>query len=77
MNGIKMAAVMKMFKKVHETRMKEKRESHTKQAAKHKKEMEKIEVKRLQKSKEMKKQIYRRLGKQEKRKNKNSHHDDD
>ena len=71
-----MAALMKMFKKVHDSRMKQKQDEHLKQVAKHKKEMEKIEVKRLQKSKELKKQIYRRLGKQEKRKSKYTQDDD-
>lgn len=65
-----MASVMKMFKKVYENRMKHKQDTQQELIRKHKKEMEKIDVKRLQKSKEAKKQIYRRLGKQEKRKNK-------
>lgn len=66
-----MAAVMKMFKTVCQDRLKRKKETLSKHAEKHKKEMEKVEVKRLQKSKEMKKNIYRKLGKQEKRNNKN------
>lgn len=64
----KMASVVKMFKKVYENKMKKKQDQHLKQVQKHKKDMEKVELKRLQKSKEMKKQVYRRLGKQEKRK---------
>jgi hypothetical protein len=67
-----MAAVMKMFKTVYQDRVKRNKETHSKQAAKHKKEMEKVDLKRLEKSKEAKKRIYRKLGKQEKRNNKNS-----
>ena len=66
-----MAAVMKMFKTVCQDRLKRKKETMAKHAEKHKKEVEKIELKRLQKSKETKKNIYRKLGKIEKRNNKN------
>ena len=72
----KTAALMKMFKKVYDNRMKEKQKAHQELLLKHKKETEKIETKRLQKSKEMKKQIYRRLGKVENRKNKHLNKDD-
>lgn len=65
-----MASVMKMFKKVYENRMKVKQEHQADMIKKHKKEQEKRDLKRLQKSKELKKQIYRRLGKKENRKNK-------
>jgi hypothetical protein len=61
---------MKMFKKVYENRMKIKNQAQQEMLRKHKKQVEKIEVKRLQKSKELKKQVYRRLGKIENRKNK-------
>ncbi len=67
----KMANVVKMFKKVYENRMKKKSEQHAKQLQKHKKDQEKVELKRLQKNKVLKKQIYRRLGKAEGRKNAN------
>jgi ribosome biogenesis protein BMS1 len=66
----KMNSLMKMFKTVYNNRMQKKKEAHLTQIKKHKKQMEKIELKRLQKSKEIKKNIYRRLGKQEKRENK-------
>lgn len=68
---------MKMFKKVYENRMKQKHEAHAQLMRKHKKKTEKIEMKRLQKSKEAKKQIYRRLGKIENRKNKHNNRDDE
>jgi ribosome biogenesis protein BMS1 len=66
----KMAAVMKMFKTVYNDRVQRKKEAYTEQVKKHKKQQEKIEVKRLQKSKELKKNIYRRLGQEEKKRNK-------
>ena len=65
----KMTQVVKMFKKVYENRMKKKSEQHAKQMLKHKKEQEKVELKRLQKNRQLKKQIYRRLGKAESKKN--------
>jgi len=64
-----MASVMKMFKKVHESRIKAKQAAQAEHIKKHKKEQDKIQLKRLEKSKEMKKHIYRRLGKQERKKN--------
>ena len=76
-NEAKLAGLMKMFKQVHEVRVKKQHEAHVKQATKHRREMEKIEGKRLEKSKEMRKQVYRRLGKQEKRKTKWSQDKDD
>ncbi len=66
----KMAAVMKMFKTVYQDRVKRKKEAYAEQMKQHKKQQEKIELKRLQKSKELKKNIYRRLGQMEKKKNK-------
>jgi ribosome biogenesis protein BMS1 len=68
----KVASVVKMFKQVFESRMKKKQELHAKHIQKHKKDVEKIDLKRLQKSKVLKKQVYRRLGKQERRKNNSS-----
>lgn len=67
---------MKMFKKVYENRMKAKQQAQLEHIHKHKKQIEKIEMKRLQKSKEAKKQIYRRLGKIENRKNKHLNKDE-
>jgi len=67
---------MKMFKKVYDNRMKAKQQAQQEVMRKHKKQTEKIEMKRLQKSKEMKKQIYRRLGKVENRKNKHLNKDE-
>ena len=64
---------MNMLKKVYNAR---KNKQQAIQAANHKKyqkEKEKVEAKRLQKSKEAKKIIYRRLGKEEKRENKGKH----
>ncbi len=72
----KVSSMVKMFKKVYENRMKKKQETHVKHIQKHKKDEEKIQLKRLQKSKVLKKQVYRRLGKQERRKNNNSSRDD-
>lgn len=71
-----MASVMKMFKKVYQNRMKQKQEAQLESIKKHKKQMEKIEMKRLQKSKELKKQIYRRLGKQDRKSKSNMNKDD-
>jgi hypothetical protein len=65
-----------MFKKVYENRMKVKNEAQQELMRKHKKQTEKIEAKRLQKSKELKKQVYRRLGKVENRKNKYNNKDE-
>lgn len=73
----KMASVMKMFKKVYENRMKTKHDAQLEQIKKHKKQVEKVEAKRLQKSKEAKKIIYRRLGKIENKKNKYARRDAD
>ena len=73
---VKMSSAMKMFKSVYEDRMQAKKASHEASMKKHKKEMEKVEVKRLQKSKEAKKIIYRRLGKQQNSKHKYNQHDD-
>ena len=70
----KIASAMKMLKKVYEERMKKKQEAHAEKIKKHRKQVEKIEMKKLQKSKEIKKKIYRKLGKQEKKKN--DMHDD-
>lgn len=70
-------AMMKMFKNVYDDRMKSKQQAHQESLLKHKKKMETIEMKRLQKSKEAKKQIYRRLGKIENRKNKHHASKDD
>lgn len=67
---------MKMFRKVFEERTKSRDEAHKAAVLKHKKQMEAIEMKRLQKSKEAKKQIYRRLGKIENRKNKHLNKDE-
>lgn len=67
---------MKMFKKVYEDRMKSREEAHQASLQKHRKQVEKVEMKRLEKSKEAKKQIYRRLGKIENRKNKHQNKDD-
>lgn len=67
---------MKMFKKVHESRMKKKHADHIEHINKYKKEKEKIDVKRLEKSKELKKQVYRRLGKQERKKSSRQSNDD-
>jgi hypothetical protein len=61
---------MNMLKKVYQNRKNKQQQLHLAKLQKHKKEIEKIELKRLQKSKEAKKIIYRRLGKEEKRKNK-------
>lgn len=67
---------MKMFKKVYDDRMKAKQQAQLEAVRKHKKQVEKIEIKRLQKSKETRKQIYRRLGKIENRKNKHLNKDE-
>ena len=69
----KIASAMKMLKKVYEERTKKKNEIHSQKIQKHKKQVEKIEAKKLQKSKEIKKKIYRRLGKQENKKNDHDH----
>lgn len=62
---------MNMLKKVYKHRMdKDKDKDHSERVRKHKVDADKLEVKRLQKSKVVKKQIYRLLGKQEKRNNK-------
>lgn len=66
-----MAAVMKMFKSVYQERLKRKKDALAKHAKEYKKQQEKIELKRLQKSKEIKKKIYRKLGKLEQKRNKN------
>jgi hypothetical protein len=67
---------MKMFKKVHENRMKKKNLEQNGRIKKYKKEKDKIDVKRLEKSKELKKQVYRRLGKQERKKSSRQSKDD-
>jgi hypothetical protein len=67
---------MKMFKKVHENRMKKKNLEQNERIKKYKKEKDKIDVKRLEKSKELKKQVYRRLGKQERKKSSRQSKDD-
>lgn len=74
--NLKLASVMKMFKKVHENRMKKKQSEHNERIKKYKKEKEKIDMKRLEKSKELKKQVYRRLGKQERKKSSRQSKDD-
>lgn len=61
---------MNMLKKVYKHRMEKKDKDHSERVRKHKVDADKLAVKRLQKSKVVKKQIYRRLGKQEKRNNK-------
>ena len=63
---------MNILKKVYKQRMDKKEKLHNERVRKHKQEAEKLQVKRLQKSKVIKKQIFRRLGKEEKRKNKNN-----
>lgn len=70
---------MKMLKKVYESRMNAKREAQMESIKKHRKEIEKVEAKRLQKSKEAKKIIYRRLGKIQNAKSRrnNSNQNDD
>jgi hypothetical protein len=67
---------MKMFKKVHENRMKKKNLEQNERIKKYKKEKDKIDMKRLEKSKELKKQVYRRLGKQERKKSSRQSKDD-
>jgi hypothetical protein len=64
------AQLMKMLKALHENKMKERHKVMRARAQKHEKMMGKIDSKRQQKQKEVKKQIYRHLGKVEKRKNK-------
>ena len=67
---------MKLLKKVYESRMDKKSKSHEAYLAKHRKETQKVELKRLEKSKEIKKGIYRRLGKSQNKKNSREMPDD-
>lgn len=67
---VKIAAAMSMLKKVYNNRKNKQLQLQVERQKLHKKQVEKVEAKRLQKSKEAKKIIYRRLGKEEKRKSK-------
>lgn len=71
----KISAAMNMLKKVYQNRQNKQLALQADKQKKHKKSMEKVEAKRLQKSKEAKKIIYRRLGKEEKRKSKGKYDD--
>ena len=62
---------MKMLKTLHEHKMKQRRVEMRQRAASHQKEQAKIEAARQAKQKEVKKQIYRVMGKKEARTNKN------
>ncbi len=59
-----------MMKEVHAQKMKQRRVEMRSRAAAHQKEQQKVAAHREQKHKEIKKQIYRALGKAEKRKSK-------
>lgn len=59
---------MKMMKEVHAHKMKQRHQTMRQRAASHQKQLEKMNVKRDLKQKELKKQIYRNLGKAEQRK---------
>ncbi|XP_063445799.1 ribosome biogenesis protein BMS1 homolog [Mytilus trossulus] len=66
----KVAKVMKMLKTLHEHKRKTERFKMRDRAAEHEKKMAKIDVRRVQKHKETKKNIYRALGQLEKKKQK-------
>ena len=56
--------------------MKKKNLEQNERIKKYKKEKDKIDMKRLEKSRELKKQVYRRLGKQERKKSSRQSKDD-
>ena len=64
------ADLMKMMKALHADKLKRDRVQMRLRAAQYEKEQSKIAAKRELKQKEIKKQIYRTIGKAEKRKNK-------
>ncbi|CAG2207768.1 BMS1 [Mytilus edulis] len=66
----KVAKVMKMLKTLHEHKRKTERFKMRDRAAEHEKKMAKIDVRRVKKHKETKKNIYRALGQLEKKKQK-------
>lgn len=69
-NGVffQIAELMKRMKELHAHKMRQNRVQMRLRAAQHEKEQAKIEAKRELKHKEIKKQVYRALGKAEKRK---------
>lgn len=67
---IKVAQLMKQLKMLHEHKMKQRRIAMRDRAAQHQKQQEREDAKRDVKQRELKKQIYRHLGKEEKRKSK-------
>ncbi|XP_013412523.1 ribosome biogenesis protein BMS1 homolog isoform X2 [Lingula anatina] len=64
----KVAELMKMLKTLHEHKMKQRRSQMRERAQQHEKDKRKIEMKRTEKQKVVKKQIYRVLGQIEKKK---------
>lgn len=71
---LKVAQLMKMLKTMHEHKMKQRRSEMRDRAAKHQKDQAKVDVARSLKRRELKKQVYRKIGKQEVRKKKQQEH---
>lgn len=65
---MQIADLMKMMKELHAHKMKQRRIQMRERAAHHERDQAKVAAKRELKHKEIKKQIYRALGKAEKRK---------
>ena len=72
---LQVAKVLKMLKTLQEHKNRTEHSKMRDRAAKHEKLMEKVNAKRSDKRKEVKKQAYRALGKLERRKNKYKPHD--
>ncbi|CAF1070682.1 unnamed protein product [Rotaria sp. Silwood1] len=66
----KMADIMKMFTTVYKDRLKAKQKTQTNRNIQHQKQQKIQELKRLQKNKQLKKVVYKKLGQMESRKNK-------
>ena len=65
---VKIAAAMGMLRKVYNSRKAKQQQLQAERQKVHKRQVEKVEARRLQKSKEARKVVYRRLGKEERRK---------
>ena len=64
---------MKMFTTVYKDRIKAKQQSQTNRNAKYQKQQKATEIKRLQKHKQLKKDVYKKLGQMESKKNSRGH----
>lgn len=63
---------MKMFTTVYKDRLKAKQKTQSNRNTQYQKKQKAVEIKRLQKHKQLKKVVYKKLGQMESKKNKNT-----